>query len=601
MRGYEAHESFWTNLRLYLAMIWRAVMLGLALQILFLGYSVYETDVREIYTLEGYKLPLSVAWKYYTGISVFGKNMRIEDALLPYAKGWTELSWQWYRVVADTATNQAYAEIGQDIQTACYLSFGGYSVSVIYLLVFWTYARRQQEEKFIRGAQLIPFTFFCRRLLRAAKPGERSLHVAEALIPQEMETKHMLILGSSGSGKSVLLNQIMVQIMARKDRCVIYDPKGEFVSKLYRPEAGDTIFSIFDQRSVGWNVFNEISSQPDYDIISRSLFAPPDSRDTYWYTCAADVFRTGLVYLRMQGKTKNSEMWDFFSQTLPDMLNAFRTLPIEEQGAIKHIDKVESPASASIISIVQERLQAFRYLRDMDGDFSFTQYVREGKGNIFLLNHEKTRTLMKPLLSLAVEIMSREVLSLPDDVDRRIFFILDEIGTLNRMDSLLTLETVGRSKGGCIICANQDLGRLEEVYGRANLKSFFNNFNTKFIFRVTEPETADFLSRSIGEKQVVRTSESRQMAPRDVGDRKSMSEQEKTERILMPSELQQLPDLEAVISVSGYGVSQLMIPRKFYEKRHPPFVPRDFGDYAPAQLEDSKEKKANVIANQLRI
>lgn len=596
MRGYETHESFWADFRMYVNMLRRALVIGMMLQILFIGYNFYHLydEIDHLKTRDGHKIPITVAWKYYTGLSILSNRMKIEPELIPYSKGWTELSLEYYRAVADYATNGAYEWIEQQAEKQFYISFFCYIFSVFYLIAFWCIAKSKKEEKFLRGARTTSLHKM-NKLLNNAAGKSGGIRIGDTLLPRAMEPKHMLILGASGSGKSVLINQISAQVIARKDRMVIYDPKGEFVEKLFCP--GDIIFNPFDERSVGWNIFNELFSQPDYDIISRSLFAPPDSRDTYWYTCAADVFRTGLVHLRLNNKTKNSEMWDFFSQPLPNIQSAFRTLPLAEQGALKHIDQSDSPASASIISILQERLQAFRYLRNLDGDFSFTQYIRGGgKGNIFLLGNEKTRTLMKPLLTLAIDIMCREALALPDDHNRRIFFVIDELGTLNRMDSILTLETVGRSKGACLICANQDLGRVEEIYGRAALKTFFNNFNTNFIFRIREPETADLLSRSIGEQQLRKTTQSRQMSPTDIGDRKSMNEHEKTERLFLPTELQLMPDLHAILSVAGFGVSEIAIPQMFYKRRNPPFVERKFVDFS---VESTLIQAP--IADQLRI
>ncbi|MEL7632755.1 type IV secretion system DNA-binding domain-containing protein [Sporomusa sphaeroides] len=597
MRAYETHESMLTDARMYLNMLRRAFLVGAVIQIFFLGYYFYHYSeyVGNIYTIDKQKVPTVVVLKYFTGLSMT-ERIKVDTVLVPYAKGWPDLPLSYYRAVADYATNDAFFRLKQAAEQRLYQSIFCYIFSVFYVVIFWYIAKTKKEEQFLRGAQTTSLRDLNRRLARAAgKSG--GVKIGETVLPRVLEPKHILILGASGSGKGVLLNQMLGQIINRRqDRVVIYDPKGEFVEKLYRP--GDLIFNCFDQRSVGWNIFNEISSQPDYDIIARSLFAPPDSKDTYWYTCAADVFRTGLVYLRINQKTKNSEMWEFFSQPLQAIQSAFRTLPVAEQGAIKHIDKADSQASASIISILQERLQAFRYIREIEGDFSFSRYIREeSQGNIFLLGNEKTRTLMKPLLSLAVDIMCRETLSLPDNLNRRIFFAIDELGTLNKMDSILTLETVGRSKGACLICANQDLGRIEEVYGRAALKTFFNNFNTNFMFRIREPETAEFISRAIGEQQLLKTTQSRQMSPNDVGDRKSMSDHEKMERLFLPTELQQLPDLHAILSVAGFGVSEIAIPALFFKSRNEPFIERVFADFS----RESPAASAAPIADQLRI
>jgi len=591
MQGYQTHETFLGDIKMYFNMFTKAFVVGLFIQILMLSYSAYQilNKLDNIY-IEGTntKLPFSVAIKYYSGFSgLFSEGIKIETELLPYSKGWIQLPIEYYRIIADYVTNDTYAHYHLYMDQRFKWSFGCYTFSVAYLLIFIGLAKNKKDEKFIRGANITPISIFNKQLFREARKNPlSSLRIGETILPFEMESKHILILGTSGSGKGVLINQLVRQINARKrrsntnDKCVFYDLKGEFVAKQLQP--GDFIFSPFDSRSLAWNIFNELEIQPDFDVMSRSLFASPDAKDSYWYNCASDVFRTGLVYLKANRTTSNSDLWNFFSQPLLAIQEAFKTLPISEQGALKHIDKSDSPASASIISILQERIQFFRYLVDLDGDFSFRKFIREQhqneghQPNLFILNIEQYSVIFKPLMTLAIDTMCRETLSMADKLDRRFFFIIDELGTLNRMDSIIKLETVGRSKGACLICANQDLGRIEEQYGRANLKSFYNNFNTTFTFRIREPETAEFLSRAVGEQQLIKASQSRQMSPNEFGDRKSISEQDKTERLILPTEFQSLPDLQAVVNIAGFGISKINIPALFYREQHPNFVMRDF-------------------------
>lgn len=607
-RGYETHEDFWSNLRHYLKLLSRGFRLGLFFQIVTLCYLSY-TNLMELNEQTG--LPGSVAFKYLSGFGgLFTNDLTIEKQLLPYSKGWAALSWDYYRIVADYATNNAYATFEQNIEKWFYWSFASYLISVIYITAFWSTAKSQDDKKFVRGAIITPISALNKKLAQAAKKSPLStLKVGETILPFELEPKHMLILGTAGSGKGVLLNQLIVQINKRKQqhstKCVFYDLKGEFVAK--QLGKSDLIFSPFDQRSLKWNLFNDLETPPDFDVVARSLFASPEKSSAYWYNCAGDCFRTGLIYLKRNNKTSNAELWDFFSQPLIAIQAAFKTLPVSEQGALKHIDKSDSPASASIISILQERIQFFRYLVDVDGDFSFRKYIREEPAkkstqpNLFILNIEQYATIFKPLMTLVIDMMAREVLSLPDKLDRRIFFIIDELGTLNRMDSVLQIETVGRSKGASLICANQDLGRIEEQYGRANLKTFYNNFNTTFTFRIREPETAEFLSRAIGEQQIIKTSQSRQLNPGEVGDRKSINEQEKLERLILPTEFQSLPDLHAIVNIAGFGISKIQIPAIFYPEKHDSFVLREFASMEAPMIEPDTPAPPKTNFEKLKI
>ncbi len=170
------------------------------------------------------------------------------------------------------------------------------------------------------------------------------LCLGEAALPDSVSRRHILLLGTSGTGKSVCLNNYLTTLRARRtaicevNKCVIYDVKGEFCGK--HLEENDLIFYPFDKRSVPWSFFNEVLDYPDLDVLCTSLYEPPkDSRDAYWYNAARDVFRTGCFYLLRIGKKTNREIWEFFSQPLTQIREALYTLPIREMGALKHIDK----------------------------------------------------------------------------------------------------------------------------------------------------------------------------------------------------------------------------------------------------------------------
>ena len=595
MQGYASHESFWADAKMYFTMFIRAMLVGVLAQCLVFGYGVSKINFTNIYvTGSDVKIPGSALVKYHLGIgTLIGNYGVIEEPLRPFVQPWagdhyTKLDMENYKRFLNYLTAGQFAENERKIDDWVRFSFLGYLVSPLYILAFLCLSKSQKDVKHIRGAEMITPEKFNKNLAKAATDSPvPNLAIGNMVWPHELESKHMLILGTSGSGKGVLMNQLVRQINRRKykqrtgERAIFYDLKGEFIAK--QMQKGDLIFCPFDSRSLRWNIFNEIESLPDFDVLSKSLFAPEEAvSEPYWQNAAADLFRTGLMVLKMRGTTSNNDLWEFFSQPVGEMKKAFLTLPLAERGAVKHIDKDDSTTSSSLISVLQNGIKFFRYLTDLDGDFSFRQYIREQRQgvqpNLFILNVDQYAELFKPLMTLAINIMVRETLSLPDDLNRRIWFIIDELGTLSRMDSIIRLETVGRSKGACIICANQDLGRIEEVYGQANKQSFFNNFNTTLTFRIREPKTADFLSQSIGERQVIKVSRSKQMSPSDLGDRKSESEQEKTERLFMPVEFQALPDLTAIANIAGFGVSKITVPPIFFKERYPNFVMRSFPD-----------------------
>ncbi|MBP7867023.1 MAG: type IV secretion system DNA-binding domain-containing protein [Acidobacteria bacterium] len=338
-----------------------------------------------------------------------------------------------------------------------------------------------------------------------------------------------------------------------------------------------------------WSFFNEIRSDADFDVYAKIVFTPPKEAvaDPFWLNAAKDVFVAGLRFLHLSGKRANADIWDFFCQDLPDITHQLQALPLHHRMALKHIDTQNKGPGASVISVLTEKISFFRYLSGLDGTFSFRDFITSSRGrNLFLLNIKNYASIFRPLMTFAFDVMIRETLSLPDTdrkENRRIWFCIDEIGSLDQISVLFDLLTVARSKGGCLLVANQDLGRIEDIYGRANRRTFYNNFNTNFILRLNDPDTADFLSQSIGEREVIKVMGSRQMSPRESGDRKSFTDQDKTEKLILPSEFINQPDFHCVVKVSGHGISEGVIPRTFYDPVAPHFLDR----YAGQPLEEA--------------
>jgi type IV secretory pathway TraG/TraD family ATPase VirD4 len=179
-------------------------------------------------------------------------------------------------------------------------------------------------------------------------------------------------------------------------------------------------------------------------------------------------------------------------------------------------------------------------------------------------------------MTFVIDIMTREVLSLQDSYTRRITFLIDEFGSLGKMASIFDFLTMGRSKGGFLVLSNQDLGSVGNLYGHDQKETFFNNFNLHLIFRINDPTTAEFLSKAFGEREVVKKFSSSQMSPTDYGDRISISEQEKLEKIILPTQFQGLKDFQTYVKIANYGITAMKTPRTFLPPITDEFLPRDF-------------------------
>ena len=110
------------------------------------------------------------------------------------------------------------------------------------------------KAKAVRGAKVATEKDLVRQLKREQKQQQTALFADPILIPHIYETRHILIAGSTGTGKSVVLAQFIAS--AREQKMLIYDRKGELFAKFGRKK--DIIWNPYDSRFCGWNIFNLI-------------------------------------------------------------------------------------------------------------------------------------------------------------------------------------------------------------------------------------------------------------------------------------------------------------------------------------------------------
>ena len=93
------------------------------------------------------------------------------------------------------------------------------------------------------------------------------------------ETKHFKLIGTTGSGKSTAIREVLRTALARGDRALIADPDGGYLQRFYDPQRGDLILNPFDPRSARWDLFAELRDPYDADQLARALI--PDAAESY--------------------------------------------------------------------------------------------------------------------------------------------------------------------------------------------------------------------------------------------------------------------------------------------------------------------------------
>jgi hypothetical protein len=96
------------------------------------------------------------------------------------------------------------------------------------------------------------------REARRATAHTAEVSLAGFSMAHEDEAKHFKLIGTTGTGKSTAIRELLGGALARGDRAVVADADGAYMHRFYDPERGDVVLNPFDPRSVKWDLFAEI-------------------------------------------------------------------------------------------------------------------------------------------------------------------------------------------------------------------------------------------------------------------------------------------------------------------------------------------------------
>jgi len=372
----------------------------------------------------------------------------------------------------------------------------------------------------------------------------QQITVAGVPMPTSVETLHLLVGGSTGSGKSVLIREMAYSALLRGDRIVVADPNGDMLAKFHRP--GDVILNPYDSRGLGWTFFNEIRAEYDFKRFALSLVPRGQTKEEEeWCAYARLLLRETARKLSLVGQPSVSELFRWTTIAKPTDLQAFLA-----QTAAESLFVGADKALASARFVLSAKLP--EHLSMPAGDFSLRSWLADPTGgNLFITWREDMAEALKPLISAWVDVLCTSILSLGEDRERRIWMFLDELASLEKLPSLEDAATKGRKAGLRIVAGLQSTAQLERIYGREEAQTLRSCFRSLVVLggAKTDPRTCEDMSLSLGEHEVERESFSRTTGLR--GDSTSSQLQRARERVVLPSEIASLPDLTGYLAFAG--------------------------------------------------
>ena len=199
-----------------------------------------------------------------------------------------------------------------------------------------------------------------------------------------------------------------------------------------------------------------------------------------------------------------------------------------------------------------------------------TEWADKREGWLFLTSTEAEQEALRPLHSLWIDLLVLRLLTKPKPGQKKVWLVIDELASLQRLPQFHTALTKGRKSDNPIVFGYQGKAQLESIYGHL-AEVMLSQPTTKFILRTAEPSAAKWAAELIGEVEIERLRETVADGKRQG---KSFTLDRQIEPLVMKSEVEGLPDLHTFVKINNY-VSRFSFPPMSLPKIANALEPRD--------------------------
>ncbi len=346
-------------------------------------------------------------------------------------------------------------------------------------------------------------------LLGATVCGRRSSAVA---LPPESRSRHVALFGATGSGKSSLLTQMIVEDIADPQRSCgvgLIDPHGDLyqrVLSMIPPERADDVVLVDTSDIFNTACINPLEGMQDDPLhaqfivgeimsLIEMLFEIKDS--------SGPLLRANLRHLLLLSASHPGRHGTFLdaARILEDTeYSDYMLSKCKDRNVVDYWQKFKQTRSSDHgfgewIPYIMARLSPFtsspimkRLINRPDSTIDLAQAMADKKIVLFNLSKGVLQDIeCKVLGSLILMKFFSAALGrarIPAEQRPPFHLYVDEFQTF-ATDSVPRMFSEARKYGLCMTTANQSLGQLNNRWGRSNIaESILANTATKFLFRL---------------------------------------------------------------------------------------------------------------------
>ena len=342
-------------------------------------------------------------------------------------------------------------------------------------------------------------------------------------------SRHVLLLGSAGSGKTNVFNLTMDQLRNRNDDkediYIFFDTKGDFKKNFFVP--GDSVIGNGrDYRGISrvWNIFQEILADgmepEDYmqnaRELSSSLFVDKGSESQPFFRNAAqDIFTNLLIHFIRENSMDpvsafnhqmNNEALKRFldGEGIETYRKIFRMHP-DMNGLLSYIGEngSETNQALGVFGVMKNMASEcftgiFAKNNGSDG-FSMREAVRRKGGRAIFIEYDlAVGESLTPIYRILIDLALKEALGRQEGEFGNVYMVLDELKLLPKLQHLDDALNFGRGMGVKVIAGLQSINQLYDIYGKEKGLVIAGGFSTIFAFHTSDSASREYVSDLFG-------------------------------------------------------------------------------------------------------
>ncbi|MDP2367180.1 type IV secretion system DNA-binding domain-containing protein [Rhodoferax sp.] len=403
-------------------------------------------------------------------------------------------------------------------------------------------------DEVVRGTVFADPAVIKRELAQAGRASD----IAFAGVPLEKgkEVLNTMISGAIGTGKSVAIAEALFAIRAVRSRAIIYDPTGEYIERFYR-SGRDIILNPFDVRSPAWKPWNEVRKPYDYANMAQSLIPVMNTKEPFWEEGAQAVLEDVMSRLAKANEPTNRRLIEVVNIL---SLSEIRELVEKLPGAV-YMDPEAGKTALGIRMSVVRAARALRFMGDGDPEnqFSIRDWVHgpDQDSWLFLSAREDMLATVRPLITAWFDTALRAIMTLPPDRNRLMWNVIDELASLNKINTMKEATTRARKYGLASILGYQNIAQMREIYGANDAQTIVSMCQNTLTLRVPDFQTAEYIAKNLGSQEIFERDENISFGSDPQRDGVTISTKCADRDLVKPSEIQGLPDLTGYMRLAG--------------------------------------------------